>query len=142
MKQMVQLFRPPRLCFLLARFAWTILALAAPVAIAACLGLLPAAFVLWSSIALPLAIVTVIWIRRSGYETYRGATAAFLVWVLLLLGVGGMALAGDRIDWSGRLTITLQSIYALAFLGVLAGVFAYLWKADARLRGENRTRSA
>ncbi len=131
MHRIIQLLRPPKLCFLLARLTWSLLALAVPLAVMACGGMMPAAFLFWSFLALPLALITIIWTHRSGVATPRRSCFwGFAIWLLLLAGFGVMVLAGDSIHWSSWLHWTIQIIYGVAMIGVVIAAFFHLWRAD------------
>lgn len=136
--RLIALFRPPRLCFLLARLGWTILALAAPVSVALCYGLFAAGFVMWSYATLPLTIAMVAWTWRAGFRVQSHIVWVLGIWLLLLALVGGVVLAGDRIHWNAFWEGALQVLYAGAFLAVILWAFRHLAKADSKLRRAGR----
>lgn len=137
-KSLRGLFRPPRLCFLLARFAWTLLTLAAPVSVAVCYGLFAAGFLMWSFAALPIAVTMVVWTRRGGFGVQSRNLWVFGAWLSLLALVGGVALAGDRIHWNAFWHGVLQVLYGLSFIAIVVWAFWHLARADAHLRRGER----
>ena len=114
---------------------WIILGLILPIVALGTWLILPLTFLIWSGLALPLAVGTVVWAGRLGFRYYRySCYLGFVSW-LCLLAVFWLPPAGNR-DQQTIWFFLMEFVYGAASLAILILMLAFLSKVRQHLMAE------
>lgn len=136
-----------RICRWFASVAWLLSLGWFCLATIASWGLTPGGMLPWTVIALPLAWLTIRWLKQGGREpSHRLITVAGSTWVLLFAGVVLLGFYGDDPMWDGiELEVfgIVEIVYGLFPLIVTCIAIVHAWRnfspvASTRMSGRSK----